>query len=354
MATPSSVLAAEPLAVSEISLADLRWHAFAASHPDALCFHRPAWAELITECYGHRPFVLAVLGEKGNILGGLPVVETRLLGRRRWVSLPFSDDCPPLLSARLGAPAFTGALDRARLDADVRSLEVRASLPGDGAYRRCDAVLHRTEIERDAEVMFARLHRSQVQRNIRRAEREGVIVRRAEAATDLSRSFYRLQVQTRRRLGMPAQPRRFFEALWSHMIEPGHGFVLLAYSGTEPVAGAVFLTGTQTITYKYGASDAAFWRMRPNHLLFWNAMQTACDQGYRWFDFGRSDLSDRGLRDFKTGWAAQEEKLVYTTLAERAPDAGSGRGMLAARALIRRAPAWVCRASGELFYRYAA
>jgi len=320
-----------------------------------MCFHHPAWTEVISESYGNRPFVLAVLGEQGNILGGIPVLETRSVGRRRWISLPFSDTCPPLLSSGLDAGSFALALEEARLQAKVRSLEVRAPLAGEENRQHCDAVIHRTALERDPELLFARFHGSQVQRNVRRAERERtIVVRPAESRQDMTHRFYQLQVQTRHRLGMPVQPRRFFAALWSHMIESEQGFLLLAYSGRDPVAGAVFLSGTQTLTYKYGASDASCWGLRPNHLLFWSAMRAACEQGYEWFDFGRSDFEDKGLRSFKAGWAAEEEPLVYTTLAERTHKAGSARGLTAARAVIRRSPTWVSRASGELFYRYAA
>jgi lipid II:glycine glycyltransferase (peptidoglycan interpeptide bridge formation enzyme) len=238
----------------------------------------------------------------------------------------------------------------------VPSLEIRAALPERAnAHLHGDAVIHTTALERDPNAVFARCHRSQVQRNVRRAEREQKIsIRRAGSARDLTRGFYSLHVQTRRRQGMPVQPRRFFEALWTHLLEPGDGYLLLAYADGEAVAGAVFLAGSSTITYKYGASNATFWRLRPNHLLFWHALRTACEDGYRWFDFGRSDLSDHGLRDFKSGWAAQEQPLLYTTLAERAPEHRSGRGVAAARALLRRSPGWACRAAGELFYRYAA
>jgi hypothetical protein len=66
-------------------------------------------------------------------------------------------------------------------------------------------------------------------------------------------------------------------------------------------------------------------------------------------------LPDSGLREFKSGWAGVEEPLVCATLAdaESAPE-GSGCALGAARVLLLRSPAWVCRASGELFYRYAA
>src|SRR5437868_11744054 len=71
-------------AACELSLADPRWHAFVASHADSLAFHRPEWAELLAECYGYRPFVLAQLDTDDNVLGGLPVIETKTFGRRHW------------------------------------------------------------------------------------------------------------------------------------------------------------------------------------------------------------------------------------------------------------------------------
>jgi CelD/BcsL family acetyltransferase involved in cellulose biosynthesis len=345
-------------AASKLSLHDPRWLSFVEQHPQALVFHQPAWADMIGSTYGYERFALCVLGADEQVAGGLPVIETRGLNRRRrWVSLPFSDLCPPLLSERLEAEDFTRALEQARLDARVRSLQVRAPLAGAERYQGSAAVIHTTALERDADALFQTFHRSQVQRNLRRAEREQLVVRVGSDETDLTRSFYGLHVQTRQRLGMPVQPRRFFSAIWEQLLEQGHGWLLLAEADSQPVAAAVFLTspGNQTVTYKYGASDSAFWSKRPNHLLFAHAIRLACEQGYRDFDWGRSDLSDSGLREFKSGWAGVEEPLVYTTLVDGEPAAeGSGRALGAARSVLSWSPAWVCRASGELFYRYAA
>lgn len=340
--------------VTAVPVTDARWCAFVDEHPEALCFHRPAWAELLADSYGYRPFVLALEDDRGELTAGLPVAEIRRFGRRRWVSLPFTDCCPPLLSDGVDPAAFGAAVDRARRADGARSLEVRAALSVADAPPQVHAVLHRTELAPDADSVFRRFHASQVQRNIRRAGREEIVVRRAEAEGDLTRVFYDLQLQTRRRLGMPMQPRRFFEALWTSLLEPGHGFLLLAYAGSQPVAGAVFLSGSRTLTYKYGASDAAFWRLRPNHLLFWTAIRTACEDGYAWFDFGRSDLEDTGLRAFKSGWGSEETDLLHTTLPAAVRRAATSRALPGARAVIRRSPPWVSRLSGELLYRYAA
>jgi CelD/BcsL family acetyltransferase involved in cellulose biosynthesis len=335
-----------------LDLDDPRWLDLVERHPDALAFHRPGWAHVLAESYGYRPFVLALEDSDGSLAAGVPVAEVRgPLGRRRWISLPFTDLCPPLVHEGDGRE-LPSALDRARTESGIGQLEVRAALPGVPA--RAEAVIHTLALQPDADAVFATFHRSRVQRNVRRSEREGVTVRRGESEADLARVFYALHVQTRRRLGVPVQPRRFFSLLWRHVLRPGHGHVLVAEADGRAIAAALFLAGGRTLTYKYGASDSQLWRLRPNHALLWSAIRTACADGYERFDFGRTDFEDTGLREFKSGWGGVEEPLEYSTLgAASAAGRKEGAGT-AARGLLRRSPAWVCRAAGELLYRYAA
>jgi CelD/BcsL family acetyltransferase involved in cellulose biosynthesis len=121
------------------------------------------------------------------------------------------------------------------------------------------------------------------------------------------------------------------------------------------VAAALFLAGNGTVIYKFGASDEAAWSLRPNHLLFWHAIRAACEDGYGTFDFGRTDAGHDSLATFKRSWGAEEEPLAYSILG-RAPPAEAGHGT-AERVLglvIRHTPPLVCRAAGELLYRFVA
>lgn len=339
--------------VHELELGDPRWSAFVAGMPEATAFHDPAWAELLSECYGHRPFVLAMLDPRGEITAGLPLLEaTTLRRRRRWVSLPFSDSCEPLLTDPSGASALAGALERARSEAGVDRLEVRADFELPGAVHTSLALRHLLALEPDEGAVFRRLSRSQVQRNIARARDEGVVVRFAESRADLDETFFALQVETRRRLGVPVQPRRFYSLLWERMIEQGRGFLLLAYAGETPIGGAVFLRSPRVLTYKFGASSKSAWRLRGNPLIFWTAIQHGCATGAEIFDFGRTELGHEGLRAFKRSWGTREVPLVYTAVgAARQPSRDLARSALAV--VIRHSPPFVCRALGATLYRYA-
>lgn len=331
-----------------------RWLAFVHTSPDALAFHNPTWAELIADCYGYESFVFALTDDAGDVQAGVPFIDTATrLTPSKWVSLPFTDFCPAL--ARPGGPLgeLVRLLDFERRAAGVPRVEIRGDLAGTGVTRKSDAVRHLLELDGDPDAA-ARRFRPEVRRHIRKALREGVAVRRATSIDEFIGVFYRLHLDTRRRLGVPVQPRRFFRLLWERIIERGLGFCSLAFVGGAPAAAVVLLASNARMTYKYAASDHRFLDRRPNHLLISEAITWGCQNGFREFDFGRSDLRNAGLRRFKSTWGAVEEPLVYSSIG-RAPRSGP-RGSAAAvlEPLIRHSPRAVCRLAGELLYKYSA
>ncbi len=337
--------------VTRLSIDSPEWGAFVAAHPAATAFHHPAWAQLLAECYGHRPFVWTQTDDSGAIVAGIPVMEVRSwLTGDRMVSLPFTDCCPAL--ARDGAALISLTL---ALAADLRTpgmprLEVRGPLPAiPGVHASSDWVSHTLALSSDPEAIFRSLKKTQVQQCIRKAERGGVCIRRGDTRGHLD-TFYRMHVMTRRRLGVPVQPRGFFDLLWKEVVEPGLGFLLVAYAGSVPVAAAVFLAWNGTLVYKYSASDPAYWKLRPNQLILWRAIQWACERGCHTFDMGRTALTDRGLRDFKGGWGTIEVPLVYSTIGGKPRRPPKRRLQQALTLIVRHSPPFVCRAIGEAFY----
>jgi CelD/BcsL family acetyltransferase involved in cellulose biosynthesis len=337
----------------QVGLPDERWNSFVATQPEATAFHIPAWAEMLCECYGFSGFALACLDDRGLPTAGMPVIELPGTFRRGalWVSLPFTDFCRPLSIGPEREGQLLSGLEEVRREADVDRLEIRSYVSVVGARQTPSALRHTLTLERDEDAVLGRLDRSQVQRNIKRARREGVVVRQAERESDLDRVFFDLQVETRRRLGVPIQPRRFYTLLWRRLIEPGHGFLLLAYAGGNPIAGGVFLRAGRTLTYKYGASRREYWSLRPNFLLFWTAIQMGCASGAQLLDFGRTELRHQGLRTFKLNWGTHEEPLTYTVLGRPARSTKK-RLEPVLGSIIRHSPSWVCQAVGHL-YRYA-
>jgi CelD/BcsL family acetyltransferase involved in cellulose biosynthesis len=336
-------------------LAEPRWLDLLARAPGATAFHHPGWLALLASGFRYRMTACCVAAEDGTLAGGLPVAEvsSRLTGRRL-VALPFSDLCPPLV-ARDAPPGSAVALGEGLRELQRRrglALEVRGTgealreaPPGERFHH------HVLALEPDVAAVERRFAKSQVRRGVRRARREGL---EAVVATDRPAldAFYRLHVGTRHRLGVPTQPRRFilgFEALFG----AGLGFVMLVLREGEPVAAAVFLTFGDTLLYKYGASDARFLPLRPNNLLFMEAIRWGCEHGMRRLDFGRTHWGHESLRAFKLAWGTEERELRYRHVGAAVPGGRGARSERLLAGVIRRSPPLAGRVIGEALYRHA-
>lgn len=339
--------------ISAIPIDDPRWSAFVSSHPDAGPFHLPAWASMIAECYRFESFALTAIDTDGEILAGIPVIAVRSpLGGRRWVSLPFTDWCTPLIRADVAADDVLAALTEHALAGLVRELEVRFALPpAPDRHPVTAGYLHTMALPPDP----AMIHLNKSHRNKRNnALRNGVRVTRGCTPQDIA-AFYVMHTLTRRRLGVPVQPRRFFDLLRVRLLTPGHGFVATATFGGEFLSAAVFLVHNGTLLSKYHGSDPRLPDKRAGYLIDWEMMVLGCTSGCHTLDLGRSDLDAVGLRNYKSRWGTAETPLVYTHVSRAPPvlSHGSSVGGLS-RQIIRRSPPWVCRAIGEVFYRWAA
>ena len=219
------------------------------------------------------PTICAGLVERGKILAGVPVVETQRFGE--------DGDGSPFRSRIIVLPSAS-PIGVTRIDRRTRWAPTTRQRGTPGHSRghlgpvdvQSRGRIHPCRRPHCGERLALRRTRpSQVQRGIKRSRRDGVAIRRGDQERDLTEIFYDLHLHTRRRHGTPVQPRRSFELLWRRILEPRHGFLSLAYSGRVPVAGAVFLSGRETLTFKYSASRPEFWRVRPNHAVIWHAME---------------------------------------------------------------------------------
>jgi CelD/BcsL family acetyltransferase involved in cellulose biosynthesis len=330
------------------------WLAYVQGHPDATFFHHPRWLELLASTYGYRPLILTMRDARNAIVAGLPLLDVRSwITGRRLISLPFTDYCPPLGRDASDLTKLASALSDWRRSTGHPGLEIRGAMPPMYGFRgKPIAVRHLLALESDAAEVLSRFRKSAT-RAVHRAQRAGVEVELSRSRDGLS-AFYRLHFLTRRRLGVPVQPKRFFEELWRTVIEPELGFVLLAHHSGQPIAGAVFLSWNHTLIYKYAASDARHQQLRPNNMVCAVAIDWGCRHGYQTLDFGKSEVEHEGLRRFKSSLGAVEMPVEYSYLGAEPRQRQGGHVRRALSKLITVSPPIVCRALGEAFYGHLA
>jgi lipid II:glycine glycyltransferase (peptidoglycan interpeptide bridge formation enzyme) len=210
--------------------------------------------------------------------------------------------------------------------------------------------VHRLGLESDADAVLARTSKSQIRRGIKKAQREGVTTGVGTDRTALD-AFYGLHLRSRRRQGVPIQPKSFIRA-FEQLFARGLGYVMTAHHQGRTISAAVFLAHGDTVFYKYGASDERYLDVRPNNLLFADAIRRACAAGHATLDFGRTDTDNTGLAAFKRSWGAEERELSYTYLADRPPREGAGLAHKALAEVIRRGPERTGQAIGTALYRH--
>jgi CelD/BcsL family acetyltransferase involved in cellulose biosynthesis len=342
-----------PIDLVRLEQAEPAWQELVTDAPDASVFHHPAWGRVLADTYGYRPIALASLDGRGRPAAGVLLTRVRRPTGPAWVSLPFSDHCPPLARDPVSLSRLAAGLADWSTHEGV-PIEVRGNLPPTAGWNEVAiGVRHVLSLTGDVASLRTGLYQDH-RRRLRQAERSGLGVRFGRSPDDVA-DFYRLHVQTRRRQGVPVQPRRFFDAIWRNVIAPGLGVVALVGEPGRPIAAYVVFAWNKTAIGKFQPSDPACWKLRPNHLLYWAVIHWARETGCSRFDFGRTETRHDGLQRFKSGWGAEAIPLSYARAGGDTKGAGDN-GLLGAALghVIRRSPAFVCRGLGALLYRFAA
>jgi CelD/BcsL family acetyltransferase involved in cellulose biosynthesis len=329
---------------------DAAWEREVAAHPGATVFHSRAWAEVLAETYGHRPFYCR-FSRNGDTVALLPLMQVDSpLSGVRGVSLPFTDFCEPLFFDDVDHKDLTTELVSLAQREKWKHLELRgAALAPAGAKPSVAFYAHSVTLA-DASQLSGNLS-APVRRAIRKAEHSG-LEGRIVTSRDAMLEYYSLHVRTRRRHGLPPQPVSFFLNIQQRIMEAGLGFISLVYSGSAAVAGAVFFHRGPNAIYKFGASEKKAQELRPNNLAMWNGMKHLAAQGAALLDMGRSSMDNAGLRQFKLGWGAAESVIEYFKYdtAPGAWSAGADRAAGAHNAIFSNMPLAVNKLLGRLIY----
>jgi lipid II:glycine glycyltransferase (peptidoglycan interpeptide bridge formation enzyme) len=335
-------------------LSDSRYESFVNSYPEAAVFHTPAWIRVLHETYGFKPGCVAI-EEDGRLQGALPYMETRsLTGKRRCVSLPFSDFCEPLFAS---GEDFTLAFEALKKKADSenwRYIELRGGMRFLPDAPPVETIFtHDIDLGLQEDLLLDRL-RPSIKRNIRRAKTGGVAISFAKSYVAIQH-FELLNRQTRRWHGLPPQPHALFCNIQRYIVERNNGFVSLAKVNDIIIAASIYYLLGNKAYFKYGASDRKYHHLRPNDLMLWKSALYCKKMACRTLNLGRTEKQHAGLLHFKQGYHGVESQAKYyrfTPNSKMFLENGKKRTNVISHIICTKTPHFLLRLVGELFYRY--
>jgi len=339
------------------------WDNFVERHPLGTIYHHSLWQDVIKKTYGYQPLYHLLQEDSSGLQAAISsaFVKSRLTGNRI-ISYPFSDTCDPLVESSEQLRVLIEAVERSRGSRDklnarfveLRLREIHGFISHSSNHNGYFNYL--LSLNNEPEALFCAFHKNCVQRAIKKAKREAMEIVIGKTEEDM-KAFYRLNLMTRKKHGIPVQPYRFFRNLWDTLFPRGMLSLLLALYKGKAVGGVIVLWFKGMAYYKFGASDKNFIQLRGNQLLMWEAILLAQKKGCHTFEFGRTSSANEGLSRYKDRWGAR--KVLFSSFllpmnrkSKILIESSSRHAIL--KNVITRMPELVNRMSGELLYKHLA
>lgn len=156
---------------------------------------------------------------------------------------------------------------------------------------------------------------------IKRAERDGVTVKRVPANDKNCEIMYRLLKDTAQGAGFGVRSAAYYKTFWQRYEKAGLGQLFFAYYEGEIVAGAFAMVFGKKSTYKDGASIRKRTAYGASHLLQWHVIKWAKENGSSRHDLcGAPPVSESknpahphyGIGLFKTSFNKEITEYVGT------------------------------------------
>jgi len=290
-----------------------KWNSFTSGHPQVSPYHHFAWKKAIEKAYGHQCFYLIAENSDNEIIGVLPTASIKPpLISGKLCALPFCD-----LGACLATnESIKELLIRKAVDIashhKFHTFEYRASQnisTGDGdpgPLSSAQKVRMILELPESSDILLASF-KAKLRSQIKKSIRNGLTAELGKN-DQLIDDFYEVFTCNMRDLGSPTHSKRWFSEIKNNY---GEDMIVsvIKHEGQPIGAGIVLFKGSMA-SIPWASTKREFNHLAPNMLLYWSLLEYSTDNGYKFFDFGRSSYQE-GTFKFKKQWGAKPLLLMW-------------------------------------------
>lgn len=319
------------------------WDYYVLAHFQATLYHLSGWKQVIEKTYGHRTYYLIAensdiqqqsisnpknsinpanpMNHANQIVGILPLVNLKhFLFGNSLISIPFFDiggiiandiETEKALLKEAIELARKLKIDNIELrhidslscfDSFDSQVSTRNSEPGTRNLffqTRSHKVRMLLQLPESSEVLM-KSFKAKLRSQIKKPIKEGLYAK--IGGPELQKDFYQIFSINMRDLGSPVHSKKIIQNVLEEFSDNAR--IVLIYKDKQPVACSLIVGFKDTLENPWASALREYGRLSPNMLLYWTMLEYACDNDYKYFDFGRSS-PDEGTYKFKEQWGAK-------------------------------------------------
>ncbi|MEY4590671.1 MAG: hypothetical protein RL497_2747 [Pseudomonadota bacterium] len=278
------------------------WDAYVAKVSASNLYHYAIWLQIIKEQFAHEGVIWAAFDEQSRIIGGIPVVifASSLFGRFG-VSVPYFNYGGVLSEYFNVAQELIKTASVLCEQFNLRHIEVRCMqeglFPGGASLsKKSSLLLALPSSQAQLEQQLGAKVRAQYKKALEHAPQFFL------GKSELLDEFYSVFAQNMRDLGTPVYAKNWFARL---LEEPSlNCHIALVRMHGKPVSAGFLIGAGNMLEIPWASTVRAANTWNSNMWMYRQILGYAIDQGYHFFDFGRSTIG-AGTYKFKTQWGAE-------------------------------------------------
>jgi len=271
-------------------------------------YHLIGWKEVIEKTFGHKTYYLLAENEKKEISGILPLIHLKsILFGNFMISVPyFNYGGLCVENDEVRSQLITEAIRIANREG-AGHIELRHTQHiENGLQEKTAKVSMRLELPGEPDDLWKKFP-SKLRSQVKRPQKEGMYSKIGNE-NELD-SFYSVFTVSMRDLGTPVYPKEFFKNILRTFSDKA--CIQTIYTKNDiPIASGFLVRFKKLVEIPWAASLRSYNKYSPNMLLYWESLKYACENGYSYFDFGRSTPGE-GTYRFKKQWGAKPLQLYW-------------------------------------------
>jgi serine/alanine adding enzyme len=287
------------------------WDRALQEFPEASFSMLYGWRQVYENALSLKTFYLMITGQDREVRGLCPLVfmKSPLIGRGAYlVSLPYMTRAGICVNSPAARETVLEAIREKARELRAGFVELRELAAGappehiPSNHEHIEMLLTLPEDWHHYEKEIApRL------RQVKKARQAGLTLKRGREV-ELLNDFYAVFSRRMKELVFPVYPKKYFRLILETFVSETE--LLLVYDQKKPLGGMLLFRFNGVLSAPYVATLIAGQAAQPNQLLYHEAIHRAWTEGYRLFDFCRSQVGS-GTFNFKSQWKAKPRALVY-------------------------------------------